>query len=57
MSLVFLRKLLALVEGHLQRGVVGLQQHVRHDTLSLQFGVLAGVARVLVAPMYHQGQP
>src|SRR4029077_4616357 len=41
--------LLAVVEHHLQRGVVRLHEDVGHDHLVLQLGMLALVARILVA--------
>ena len=43
-----LRELLAGVEGHAERRRVRLDEHVGHDHLVLQLGVLALVARVLV---------
>jgi hypothetical protein len=49
-SLVFCRELLALVECHLQRSVVRLQQHVGHNDFVLQFGMLAFVSWILMAP-------
>ena len=42
-------ELRALVEEHLQRGEVRIHQDIRGDDLGLQFGMLAGVARVLHA--------
>src|SRR5882762_9630308 len=43
------RELLAGVEGHLERGEVGLEEDVRDDDLVLQFRMLAGVTRILMA--------
>ena len=46
--LVFLRELVAVVERHVDRRHVRLQEHVGDDRLLLQLGALALVARVLV---------
>src|SRR5580698_4365051 len=48
-SLVFRRKLFALVEGHLERGIVRLQDDIRSDDLIFQFGMFALVPRILMA--------
>src|SRR4029078_12018936 len=42
-------ELLAVVEQHLQRGAVRLQQHVGNDGRRLQLGVLARVPRIGIA--------
>src|SRR5579884_7666 len=38
---IFLRELLALVEGHTQRCIMGLQQNIRHNNLARQLRMLA----------------
>src|SRR6266446_5799485 len=48
-SLVFRRKLLAVIESNPQRGVVWMKDHIRRDDFVLQFGVLAVMSRVLVS--------
>src|SRR5262249_40909022 len=48
-ALVFGRKLAALIEHHLQRGVVRLNKHVGHDHLILQLRVLAVMAWILIS--------
>src|SRR6266481_7855211 len=46
---IFSGKLGAFIEGDFERSIVGLEEYVRNDCLVFQFGVLAVVARILVA--------
>src|SRR5579864_406944 len=46
---VLFGKHLAVIKSHLQRGIVGLQDHVRSDDFVFQLRVLAGVARIVEA--------
>src|ERR1017187_4549347 len=48
-ALVLRRKLRALVKHHLQRSKVRVHQDIGSDDLGLQFGVLAGMPRILLA--------
>jgi len=54
-SLILGGELLALIKSELQRRVVGLQQHIRHDDFVFQLRMFALMPRILV-PMYHHGQ-
>src|SRR5580704_13956112 len=47
-ALVFSRQLRAVIEGHLERSAMRLQQNIRSNDLVLQLGMLALVTRILV---------
>src|SRR5260370_16133324 len=49
LALVFGRELIAFVEGDFQRRIVWLQEHVGNNDFIFELGMLAFVARVLVA--------
>ena len=48
-SVVLLRKLLAVIESDFQRSVVRLKENIRHNDAIIQFRVLARVPRILIA--------
>jgi hypothetical protein len=47
-TLILLGKFVALVERQLQRGIMGLQENIRHNHLVTQVGMLSRMARVFV---------